>query len=74
MNTRKISSITNDIICAVIELDQVNKQLENSTVISTWKKIWYTDKERRINRFYLIKRKRLLEAQIKHFTNQLQEV
>ena len=74
MNTRKISSITNDIICAVIELDQVNTQLENSTVVSIWKKIWYTDKERRINRFYLIKRKRLLEAQIKHFTNQLQEV
>jgi hypothetical protein len=74
MNTRKISSITNDIICAVIELDQVNTQLENSTVVSTWKKIWYTDKERRINRFYLIKRKRLLEAQIKHFTNQLQNV
>jgi hypothetical protein len=74
MNTRKISSITNDIICAVIELDQVNSSLNRKSKDTFWTRIWYTEKERRLTRFYLIKRKRLLEAQIKHFTNQLQEV
>jgi hypothetical protein len=74
MNTRKISSITNEIICAVIELDQINSQLERGSTVTFWKKIWFTDKERRLTRFYLIKRKRVLEAQIKHFINQLHEL
>jgi hypothetical protein len=74
MNLKKINSITNDIILSGIELDTINQEIKRNQVVSFWGKIWYTEKERRIKRFYLIKRKRLLEAQIKHFINQLHEL
>jgi hypothetical protein len=74
MNLKKINQLTNEIILKSIEIGMIEASLNGKTLRSLLVKIICTQEERNVIQEHYEKRKRLLEAQIKHFTTQLQEL